>query len=496
MALTSTIAVEAMIDWGNDGAYAGTDDVSAYARYPFTTRRGRASVNDEFGAGECRLRLRNNDGRFNPLYASSPLYPNVVPGRPLRARATYNAVTYDLFQGRCAPGALTFDVDAEAEFTAYDAFEQWRLGRTNTAPQTSKRVDQIIGTILDDISWPAGDRTLDTARETLDIFTNHNRLPLNALQMAARQEMEGGFWVGKNGYAVFRNRDYRSNQAALLTLTGIDGLAAELRQEDLADQVRVAYTTITQDVATTVIYTGPGSRKLAAGATTTWEVEFNGVGAASTTTPAIATDLIGNDQPDGSGTNKNAQLSVASWTPYSGGGVLAVANADSSPVYLTTEQVRGIALIAGEAYVTATVASPLVAGQRVTRTLEFMQSQDKASWFASWLAHVRGTWQPRVTVDIVPDTDALMVTVLNAELWNRVTLADTGATWLSQISGDYIIEAIDLQILSPTFVRARWTLFSKDLSTASFFRISGAAGGGADYSVLGAATGAADRISW
>jgi hypothetical protein len=73
-------------------------DADPYLR-EFTTKRGRSYEYSRMEAGNGSYVLNNRDRRFEPDYASSPYYPNVVPTRRMRIRATHDQVIYPLFQG-------------------------------------------------------------------------------------------------------------------------------------------------------------------------------------------------------------------------------------------------------------------------------------------------------------------------------------------------------------------------------------------------------------
>lgn len=505
--LSSYIALSTKVDWENNGNFTGTyDDVSADGRYPLSTSRGRAGVTDDFRTGQGSFRLRNPEGDYTPFNASSPIYPNVVPGRPVQVQATYNAVTYPVFKGRCSPSGGRWASDGEIEFAMLDGFEDLRLGLTRTALQETKRTDELITVVLDDIGWPAGDRDLDTGVQTLATFTNHNRLPLNALLLIAKQELGGSLFMSREGKVVFRNRNYRSLRPVYATLAGtFESLVPEMRQEDLVDEVRASYGRFVVATAVTAVYTMSGSgRRLDAGSTAarnTFEGAFNGAGAKNAITPVATTDYTANSAADGSGTDKTAQVAVAAFTATSGGFSITFDNLDSSPVYLTAFQVRGYAVTAGseDNVITVAVSGALVSGQTLSQAFEFNDDVGAVNGWATFQAAARGgAWQPRLTLVIRPDTDALMAVVLGAELGYRVTVTDTGAPWLTQVSGDWFIEAINMEFNGPAEVTATWTLFSRDLAGGSFFRISGPAGAGQDYSTIApaAATVGYDRIAW
>lgn len=62
-------------------------------------RRGRVGQDGAMNAGTLSLVLKDPTGVYNPENAGSSLSPNVVPLRPIRVRATHNAITYGLFFG-------------------------------------------------------------------------------------------------------------------------------------------------------------------------------------------------------------------------------------------------------------------------------------------------------------------------------------------------------------------------------------------------------------
>lgn len=488
MGLTSYLALAVKVDWNADGDFADADeDVSAYVRYPVKTSRGRAKVTDEFRAGQGSFSLMNEEGRFSPLYASSPLYPNVRPGREVVVEVTYNGTTYPVFRGRCTPERQRSSLPASVEFSMLDAFEELRLGLTNTALLQSQRVDEVITEVLDDIGWDAGRRDLDTGPDTLSLFTNHNRLPINALQLAAAQDPGGALFMARDGDVRYQNRRYRSGQAVYATLAGtFETIDPQLRQEDVVEAVRATYPRFEVSSELLDVFELTLPRWIPPG-TSTFEFETTAMGAEGYVTPLVATtDYVANTELDGSGTDKTAQVSLSVTASDSGGGTITAVNVDSTRVALTECRVRGYPVREGEEVnaIRKVVSSPLVSNQTLQREFEFLDAADAVEGWVSWQRAVRGDYRVRPVVEIVPDTDALMAIVLGAEIGHRVVLTDTGAPWLTQVSGQFHIEGIELEFRGPGEVRAVWRLFDADLATGSMFRISGAAGVGPYYSTI------------
>jgi len=97
--------------WGtgtwNSGKWSGRDvvwtDVTDYVRSIQTTRE-RNRDTDTYTTGTATVVFSNVDARFTPANTSGPYtsggVTKIVPKVPMRIRATWNGVTYGLFQGR------------------------------------------------------------------------------------------------------------------------------------------------------------------------------------------------------------------------------------------------------------------------------------------------------------------------------------------------------------------------------------------------------------
>lgn len=479
--LTGYVSLSVRVDWNNDGAYSQPgDDVSADVRYPVSTSRGRSAATDEPKAGSARFALRNGEGTYTPFNSASPLYPHVIGGRPVTIVATYLGVEYPVFVGRCGPETGRFAPDGQIEFAALDAFEELRKGKTSTELLRDMHVHEVIGQVLDDIGWPALKRLVDAPSQLLSVFANKSfkEAPLTTLQLAARQELGGMVLIDRGGNFCFYSRDHWAKQPVYATLSGtFDDLIPTLRQEDLVDTVRGAYARFAVDASLSAVYTmSADGRPLYPGldARNRFEVTFNGIGATGVIEPVAVTDYTANTQPDGSGTDSTAQVVVHSLSASSKGGAIWFENLDSGPLYLSALQIRGYAIQGAteDNVIEVEVTSPLITGQQLDEQFEYNDDGLAVGGWAGWQASWRGTSQPRLTLSITADTDALMAIVLGAEIGKRVTVSDTGAPWLTQVTGDYFIEGIDLEIKGPGEVTATWTLLSSDMVAGSMAAIS------------------------
>ena len=99
-------------------------DVTAFVVGGDVTR-GRTSELDKIRAGQATVVLTNDDRRFDPTHTTGPYWPNVLPMRRLRIRATFDAVVYDVFHGFIDRWEQTYQHPgvAHATVTATDAFK-------------------------------------------------------------------------------------------------------------------------------------------------------------------------------------------------------------------------------------------------------------------------------------------------------------------------------------------------------------------------------------
>ena len=87
--------------------------------------------------------------------------------------------------------------------------------------------------------------------------------------------------------------------------------------------------------------------------------------------------------------------------------------------------------------------------------------------------------------------------LLGLELEKRVHISNTTGVYPSNIDDDYFVEAISGSFLQGGLMEVTCDLWHEIAVQGNFFRISGAAGGGQDYSQIvaaGATTG--DRIRY
>lgn len=199
------------------GPIAGTwTDVTPYGKRGISTKRGASRIDSpiiRYEAGTATCHLDNSDRRFDPTNTAGP-YTNgggkslVTPMRPIRIRATWAAVTYDIFRGFVDQWDVEHVADrySEVEVTATDGFKVLRNKRRPavTPVGAGENTGTRITRILDSATWPAADRQIATGNSTLQATALEGEA-LAELQAAAESEI-GELYVDASGKVVFRNR--------------------------------------------------------------------------------------------------------------------------------------------------------------------------------------------------------------------------------------------------------------------------------------------------
>ena len=192
-----------------DGNLLG-EDITEYCQEVSITR-GRQDQFSQFNAGQCAIKLLNNDRRFDPINESSPYYDaaegrsGVVPRRKVVVKSGSNF----LFTGRIT------DIDVEynyqlstATITAADDFVLLANTATESAVTPSAQLSGArVGFLLDlpEINYPAT-RNISTGLATLGAYQiNANTNALTYLQKIATSE-QGACFIAANGDLTFTDR--------------------------------------------------------------------------------------------------------------------------------------------------------------------------------------------------------------------------------------------------------------------------------------------------
>lgn len=173
--------------------------------------RGRNAISDTFQPGTLSLRIVDLNGDFNPQNTTGPYYGLLSPMRKISITATYGSITYPLFAGYILGyNTATPKNVGEVTYTTITAIDGLRLlynAQITTVSGTS--ANQLsgarIGNLLDQVSWPASQRSVDAGQTTMQADPATARTVLNACQTVSTSEY-GAFYMDAAGNAVFKDR--------------------------------------------------------------------------------------------------------------------------------------------------------------------------------------------------------------------------------------------------------------------------------------------------
>lgn len=173
-------------------------------------KRGRNIMRDTYEAGSCTVRVLDPNSDFNPQNVNSPYFGFLTPLRKLRVSATVGGVGYFLFSGYTTDYKYTYPQGQETGYVDIVCSDAFRLmqqaGITTVASATAGQdTGTRIGKILDQVSWPASMRTIDTGNTTCIADPGTSRTALDALKNAEFSE-QGAFYINTEGTAIFLNR--------------------------------------------------------------------------------------------------------------------------------------------------------------------------------------------------------------------------------------------------------------------------------------------------
>lgn len=173
-------------------------------------RRGRSDLDQDFGAGTCTVSFLDLDGEWNPQNTAGPYFGQLLPGRQLQVRATYDGVGYNMFAGYITSYDLTYQIGspiATVTVEAVDALRLLSLASLSTVPGAAAGdlPGVRITEILNEVSWPLSARVIQDGTVTLQADSGATRSVLAALRQVEQSEL-GSLFVDASGRVVFLSR--------------------------------------------------------------------------------------------------------------------------------------------------------------------------------------------------------------------------------------------------------------------------------------------------
>jgi hypothetical protein len=182
--------------------YDVTDKVRNYS-----IRRGKSRQLDNYQTGVASVVFSNNDRAFDPTYAASPFYGQVIPKRELRISTNgvrQATMLIDDWNLDYAPQG-----DSTALAVASDAFaklaNQTLTGGTATVQLSGARIKAVLDSA--DVLWPSDQYAIDPGT----IIMGADVQPVDGNVLTYLQTVEssesGRLYVNKSGKVVFNDAD-------------------------------------------------------------------------------------------------------------------------------------------------------------------------------------------------------------------------------------------------------------------------------------------------
>jgi len=179
--------------------------------YQITIDRGRNIQQDQYIAGTAVVRVLDPNSYFNPQNTASPYYGYLTPLRKLRVAATTSSSQKFLFSGYTTEYRYHYPINQETAYVdiyCSDAFRLFQLSQVQSIADSGagQTTGTRIGKILDDVSFPANMRQLDTGDSLCQADPGTLRTSLAALKNVEFSEGIGAFYINGSGTAVFKSR--------------------------------------------------------------------------------------------------------------------------------------------------------------------------------------------------------------------------------------------------------------------------------------------------
>jgi hypothetical protein len=195
--------------FGDSPVATPTIDLSSQTRQ-IKISRGRNIMRDTYEAGNCTVRVIDQDGSFNPQNPASPYFGYLTPLRKIRVAATTATAQEFLFSGYVTDYKYTYPTGQELGYVDINCADAFRLfAMANVSTVGSATAGQTTGTrinkILDEVDFPSTMRIIDTGSTTVQADPATTRSSLAAIQVAEFTE-QGAFFVLPAGEVEFKDR--------------------------------------------------------------------------------------------------------------------------------------------------------------------------------------------------------------------------------------------------------------------------------------------------
>lgn len=370
--VVTTLLWSFIVDWDSDGYYSGENEVTYMV--DFSLSRGRdhfietgGGGFERYAAGKATIILDNTDGRFNPFNTSSPLYPDVTPGKSCRilVQEGSGGTNHSLMRGRISDiqpysqgnrKMVKIDVVDGQQFLRDRTIKIGLFQGSYPVSVTAVRTTGWwVDLILERADWPEDEwpRTYDELTDygghavpgsTEDFYTQlnyawfWNRDALDAIRELENVEL-GTFLHDRDGNARFLSQHFTLDQ---ITALDEDQLLTDITipqpWETLRNKIEITVNPIEIHEVDGIIGAGTGTALLwsvgglganaipiAAEGSFTVDATFRWQNFSSIVPINMFIDFTVNDRDDGTGTDLTPQCTVT-YSEFGNGATISLSN--------------------------------------------------------------------------------------------------------------------------------------------------------------------------
>ena len=349
-----TWAIE--VDWNDDGVFDGSNEMSYML--DMNIRRGREFFMKSDGsgfeprfAGNIRITLKNNSGRFDPFNPSGPLYGLLESNQRIRIRVKDEAtsIIYPVFFGYVEDIRPNYSTLPTVTLTASDGIKY--LGGTpavSSTVYTTRAYTTAISDVLTAAGWEDATAIDTTLSDTMPFFWLNGNSAYGQI-VDLTDAVLGNFYISATGAATFIPRTY--GDSSLVSFSDHDALKDwQIRTPSpryTVQNVVKIYNRARRSNTNVTLWTLTDKPQVLAGdSIIVWAAySYNNqdVPATTVTPPVATTDYTSNTATDGSGADLTAAFTVA-LTTFATTGKLVITNTGGTSGYVTLLKVRGDAI--------------------------------------------------------------------------------------------------------------------------------------------------------
>lgn len=338
---------------------------------------------ETFEPGKATLTMVNTDRRYDPYNSDSPLYPYILPGRPVQISVFIVATgeKIDLFNGYISDiqpvsGREEVTITAEDGLRELDTDVSMGLLYAGT-------VSECINMVLDAAGWK-GPRFIETVNQPVQVFNPERGNALAIIHDLASANL-GTFFVDRAGMACFYPIAY---QAPLRSFLSQDQILREIRIPQPWETVRNAITVMANQrgrQSRSVIWSLGRVVKFEAGETISFGQTFDLADGISQ--PMPYEDYLANTAANGSGTDVTGDFAVSFTEVKSSESDVGVTNNSGGVAYLRKLRLVGQKIVTcAQSFKSEDGASVLFYKRRTFKLDNpWLQDRNFANTYAEWL---------------------------------------------------------------------------------------------------------------